>query len=146
MTTPKILIIEDDPALIGLYKRVMNRADYDVYTAMTLKQAQDLLAEHQFDLVLADMELGGERTITLLREVAQVLQEGGTNIVGVSANDLYRSLCEEAGVEFFLTKPVSVNTLVRLTDRITVGQMNRKVPLILDTTEMMRYVDPDAQE
>jgi CheY-like chemotaxis protein len=138
MDSPHILVIEDDPGSLKLYDRVLNRAEYKVFKATTLDEAYALINEHHFDLILCDMELGKERTLGLLNEITTNFQKSGTNIVAVSANEQYRQVCEQIGVEFFMSKPVSVRALVTLADRITVGKFDRKIPLVLDTSEMMR--------
>lgn len=141
MPVPSILVIEDDPNAIRLYDRVLSHAEYHVIHAKTLDEARALLDQKHFDLILCDMQLGSERTVELLTEVAEALQASGTNIVAVSGQEQYRRMCQELGVDFFLSKPVSINALVGLVDRITVGNFNRKIPLVLDTAEMMRISD-----
>lgn len=138
MPVPSILVIEDDPNAFRLYDRVLSSAEYHVVHAETLEAARALLDKNHFNLILCDMQLGSERAIELLTEVAGTLQASGTSIVAVSGQEQYRRMCQELGVDFFLSKPVSINALVGLVDRITVGNFNRKIPLVLDTAEMMR--------
>jgi two-component system, NtrC family, response regulator PilR len=134
----KVLVIEDDPASLELYARVLHRADYEVYTASTLVEAKKMLAEHQFNLILSDMEVGSDRALALLGQLNETLQAQGTGIIAISAQENYRRAADEMGIDFFLSKPVSIRTLVNLIDRVTVGKVDRKVPLVLDTREMMR--------
>jgi DNA-binding response OmpR family regulator len=134
----KVLVIEDDPASLELYARVLHRADYDVYQAPTLVEAKRLLAEHQFKLILSDMEVGSDRALSLLTELNDMLQAQGTGIIAISAQENYRRDADSIGIDFFLSKPVSIRTLVNLIDRVTAGKVDRKVPLVLDTREMMK--------
>src|SRR5690606_820481 len=138
MATIKVLVIEDDPASLELYSRVLHRAEYEVAQASTLAEAKKLLSEQHFNLILCDMEVGNERSLNMLAEINEALKAQGTGVIAISAQEQYRRAVDEIGVEFFISKPISVRTLVNLIDRVTVGKFDRKVPLVLDTREMMR--------
>jgi two-component system, OmpR family, torCAD operon response regulator TorR len=137
MAMPNVLVIEDDPYTIELYTRVLKRANYRVSQAQTVQEAATMIKENTFDLILCDMQLGTERTINMLAELSSAFEASGTDVVAISAEEKYRGVCAQIGVDFFLSKPVSIRALVSLVDRITVGKVERKIPLVLDTREMM---------
>lgn len=110
-----ILILEDDLAIISLFSRVLRVNGYTVYEATHLAAARKHLSEHHFDLFLCDMRLGAERGIDLLAEQQEKLTEQGTRVVVVSAEEEYRKLCQDMGIDIFFSKPVSpieLNSLV----------------------------------
>ncbi|MGH7466837.1 MAG: response regulator transcription factor [Longimicrobiales bacterium] len=53
---PRILVVEDNPDLLGILKELLAR-DYDVVTARTGEDAIRLAEETQPDLVLLDLQL-----------------------------------------------------------------------------------------
>jgi DNA-binding NtrC family response regulator len=144
MSVARVLIIEDDTVSRQLYMRVLKKAEYNVQGVGTVSEARQMIHSEHFDLILCDMRLGTEHGVELLKEVSGMLNEQGTKVVAVSAEEQYRQACEEAGVEFFLSKPVSIKALVTLADRITVGHPDRTTPLILDTREVMKAKPENA--
>ncbi len=115
----QILILEDDDHLRRIFSRALRKGDYDVYTAATLEEAHELLESMRFDIFLCDVHIGDGRGTDLLREKSASLQEQGTQTVMISADARYRSLTEELGVEFYLEKPIDLQPLVTLIDRLS---------------------------
>ncbi|MFP4394657.1 MAG: response regulator [Anaerolineales bacterium] len=120
----QILILEDDDHLRRIFSRALRKSDYDVYTAATLEEAEELLESTRFDIFLCDVHIGKGRGTDLLREKSAALRKQGTQVVMISADARYRSLTEELGVEFYLEKPIDLHPLVILIDRLT--QMTHK--------------------
>jgi DNA-binding response OmpR family regulator len=119
-TSPKhILIIEDDAYLRRLYSKALRTAGYEVHSAGTVEHARELLVENHFDLLLCDINLGNSRGTDLLYKYADALATNGAQVVMVSGQPQYRDVCAEMGADFFLEKPVSINTLVTLVNRLT---------------------------
>lgn len=120
MPLTTVLILEDDAALLRLFGRVLNAAGCDVYTATTLSAAGEQLSRQTFDIFICDMRIGSERGIDLLRRHITRLTASGTQTIVVSAEEQYRASCDELGVEFFLSKPVSPLALARLVERLSI--------------------------
>jgi len=117
--SPRILIMEDNSDLNRLYKRALARRGYDVDTASTMEAARALLAQQQYAVFLCDIHIGRERGTDLLREFAQKLQENGTQTVMVSGDASFRADVEDMGVDFYLEKPIALDTLTTLISRLT---------------------------
>ncbi len=111
--------MEDDERLRNVFTRALQAADYEVHQAAAVEEAQALLAEHKFDVLICDIHVGKSRGTDLLREHGEMLLNSGGQIVMVSGYPRYRAVCEEMGADFFLEKPVSIKTLVTLMDRLT---------------------------
>ncbi len=118
MTEATILILEDDLALIRLYGKVMRKAGYEVAEATNLQEAREQLSKARFDVFICDMRLGAERGIDLLVEQKAFLQEKRTHVVVVSAEEQYRDLCRQMGIDLFFSKPVSPSELTRMVERL----------------------------
>lgn len=119
MTLQRILVMEDNHHLRRLYSKALSAAGYDVHPAKTLQEARDLLAQMRFDLLICDIFMGSERGTDLLDEYAETLFTSGAQVVMVSGQPQYRSVCQEMGADFFLEKPIAISTLVALADRLT---------------------------
>jgi len=115
----RVLVMEDDISLCRLYSKALRAAGYEVHQAASIHEARDLLTDMRFDVFLCDIHMGSDRGTDLLRQYSITLSTSGTQVVMVSGQSHYRTMCKEMGVEYFLEKPVGVGTLVALVDRIT---------------------------
>ena len=98
------LVIDDDPALLTLVRKWLERAGYDVLTALDFVDGRAKLKEHHVDLVVADVRLGEFNGLQL---AARARQSGSdTNIVMMSgwSDDVLKSEAARLGA-VFLDKP-----------------------------------------
>jgi CheY-like chemotaxis protein len=114
----RVLLMEDDPSQRRLYARVLHSAGYIVEEAGTLQEARDQLGQSQFGIFLCDIHMGRERGTDLVREQKDVLDKVGTQIVMISADTQYRSICKEMGVQEYLEKPISLVQLIQIVNQI----------------------------
>ncbi len=114
-----ILILDDNDHIRRLFSRALEQSGYKTYPVATVQEARDLLAQHHFDVFLCDIHVGADRGTDLLREQSARLSKAGTNVIMVSADPRYRSLCTEMGIEFYMEKPVAIAPLVTLVSRLT---------------------------
>jgi CheY-like chemotaxis protein len=114
----RVLLMEDDPSQRRLYARVLHNAGYIVEEAGTLQEARDRLDQNQFGIFLCDIHMGRERGTDLVREQKEVLDKVATQVVMISADTQYRSICKEMGVQEYLEKPVSLVQLVQVVNHI----------------------------
>ena len=119
-TSPRrILVMDDDANLRYIYRQALHQAGYEVHLAATIQEARSLLEAIEFDVFLGDTHLEGRhRGADLLREQIDTLIQKGTRILMLSSHTHYRSICEEMGVNMFVEKPVGINRLVTLVDRL----------------------------
>lgn len=118
----RILILEDNKDLLRLYKRALTRRHYKVYTSTTLQEARDLIERHCLAVFLCDIHIGREYSTDLLREYAESLHKNNTQIITVSGDASHRADVEELGIEFYMEKPIAIETLITLIDRLTQRQ------------------------
>src|SRR5258706_16164437 len=72
MTTPKrILLVDDDPFILGLLSERLIRSGYKVFTAANAAAALLLLDENPTDLVLLDVLIGEDDGFELLKKIRQ---------------------------------------------------------------------------
>lgn len=56
---PRILIVDDEPALLALLARTFVKAGFDVKTATDAARAMESCTAERFDAVLSDVDLPG---------------------------------------------------------------------------------------
>lgn len=118
MSVPRILVLEDNAGLREIFVQALVRAGYQVHAAAGLAQARAALTGGRVDVLLCDIQLGEKRGTDLLRERIEDFRRNGTHVIVVSAEDRYRPACEELGVDFYLEKPVNVEMLLTLVERL----------------------------
>ena len=53
----RILIVDDEPAILGLLKSVLELSSFEPHTARSAAEATSLLSQQKFDFVLTDMRM-----------------------------------------------------------------------------------------
>ena len=110
--TKKILVVDDDPALIRLVDQVLTEKGYEVLKARNGQEALRLLFDHKPDLVLLDVvmpEMDGWQTCSRIRDISDVpiiILTGQRN----SEDDIVCGL--DYGADEYLLKPVGNKELV----------------------------------
>ena len=111
MTQTRILIIEDDYAIIRGLKDSYQKKGYDVSTAMDGDQAIEQALAHEFDLILLDIMLPKANGFEICARIREA--EIDTPIIMLTARgdeeDIVRGL--NLGADDYVTKPFSINQL-----------------------------------
>jgi len=108
-----ILIVEDDEATrVGLLV-LLAEAGYRTIGAGTLKQATELLAQQNPDLMLVDVRLGGDNGLQL---VAMAIQPIPAIVTTAFADPILEAEARQFGADF-MVKPLSPKALLDLIER-----------------------------
>ena len=107
---PRILVVEDEPAVAGLMTFLLTREGYDVQTAFTGGAGMELAITRKFALILSDINLPGMNGFDLCRELKQRHLSRLTPIILLSGNDHEerRVKALELGAVDFIAKPFDV--------------------------------------
>lgn len=124
MNKPKILVIEDDPAITNLIRTTLETQDYQYHSAQTGNAGVMEAASYNADVIILDLGLPDMDGVDIIRKV-----RGWSTvpIIIVSArsedNDKVEAL--DAGADDYLTKPFSIDELLaRLRAALRRRQMN----------------------
>jgi DNA-binding response OmpR family regulator len=133
----KILVVDDDRAIVKLIARVLHDEAYAVDTASTGEEARMLAMVNEYDGIILDLELGDRHGFEILQE----LRRNGrhTPILLYSGRGDTESIVRglDAGADDYVVKPVSneelrarVRTLIRrgagssrLGEQVSVGNL-----------------------
>lgn len=111
----RILVVEDHADSAALLERLLIRLGHTVSTAASVRDAEELVAAHQFDIVISDMRLPDGDGCMLFRTVRAMYPVKGIAITGCcDAEDLagFRG----AGFDAHLMKPVVFEQLKAVLD------------------------------
>jgi signal transduction histidine kinase len=115
MNSAKILLVDDEPALLYAYARVMEAAGYQVRQASTGKEGLRACREERPDLVLLDAALSDADGVEICRRIKSDPGLVGTFVIllsgrRLSADDQVEGL--EAGADGYLAKPIEQRALL----------------------------------
>ncbi|RJG27845.1 sigma-54-dependent transcriptional regulator [Massilia cavernae] len=111
MSSPRILVVDDEADLRELLEITLLKMGLDVDSAETLGEARAFLAKTDYALVLTDMRLPDGLGIELVREVTATCK--GTPIAVVTAYGSAENavVALKAGAFDYVTKPVALDQL-----------------------------------
>jgi two-component system sensor histidine kinase RpfC len=118
----RILVAEDNRINQLVVLKMLERAGHRVTLVGNGEEALDALAEHQFDLVIMDLNMpvmGGLDAVKLHRFATGGRDGPPLIALTADATDETRAQCEAAGIDTYLAKPVDVDQLLTLVDRLT---------------------------
>lgn len=107
----KILIIEDDPAILRLLQRGLTMENYHVDTAADGETGLKLFQERQPDLVVLDLMLPGMDGMEVCQRIRQ---KSKVPILILTAKDAIQDRVEglDAGADDYLVKPFNLEELL----------------------------------
>ncbi len=111
---PRILIVEDEPAIRELVAVNLRHAGHDVETADSAESARAALASILPDLVVLDWMLPGRSGIELARELRADLRTHAVPVILLTArtHEGDKLLGFDVGVDDYVTKPFSPRELI----------------------------------
>ena len=118
----RVLLVDDDPALLMVLARAFTRAGYITRTAENGRKALDLLKTYQPELVVTDIvmpEMEGNGVIRAIKQLAdppKVIAMSGT---GAVSRRNYLNWAKHLGADEVLTKPFRLDEMLALAARLT---------------------------
>ncbi|OOS01236.1 two-component system response regulator ArcA [Canicola haemoglobinophilus] len=110
MSTPQILIIEDEVITRNTLKSIFEAEGYDVLEASDGNQMHRVLATHKIDLVIMDINLPGKNGLMLARELRENTNTALMFLTGRD-NEVDKILGLEIGADDYITKPFNPREL-----------------------------------
>lgn len=107
MYKPKILIVEDDPAISSLIRTTLELQGYQFQTAQTGAEALSIEVSYTPDVIILDLGLPDMDGVDIIRKIRSW---SSVPIIVVSARMEDRDKVEalDAGADDYLTKPFSI--------------------------------------
>jgi EAL domain-containing protein (putative c-di-GMP-specific phosphodiesterase class I) len=115
-TGPRVLIVDDDDALLRAHARALVLGGYQVVTAADGGSAMRALGQQSFNVILSDIDMPGMSGITLLERVrAHDLDVPVVLITGAPSLETAMKAMERGALRY-LTKPIDLQSLVKVAD------------------------------
>jgi DNA-binding response OmpR family regulator len=107
----RILIADDDPAILDCLQIILEDADYTVEIS---SNGDTIPKVHRFhpDLILLDVWMSGEDGRNICRKLKSQTGTRDIPIIMISATSYIEDSTKEAGAEDFLPKPFHMNDLL----------------------------------
>jgi len=112
----RILVVDDDSVAGELICEILRSAGMDASFLTSSTEAAELLKREKYHAVFLDMRMPPPDGVELARQIRASRVNASTVIVMITGEE-ERTLMKrafEAGVEFFLFKPVARNKLLKL--------------------------------
>ncbi len=108
----RILVIDDEESIRYTFESFLSEEGYEVTTAKDYGEAMDRISEEKFDLIFADVILGGKTGFDVVREVRE--RDPNCCIIVITGASSHKSASEAAilGAFDYLPKPVLKHTLL----------------------------------
>jgi class 3 adenylate cyclase/FixJ family two-component response regulator len=112
-TTPRILIVDDYPALVTITRHKLLKQGYEVLTAQNGQDAWELIQEEYPDLVISDVEMPVLDGYELCQNIKNSAKFRTIPVILVTSRIDTESLMRgiEAGADNYITKPYDDDTL-----------------------------------
>ena len=123
----RVLVVDDDPLAGELICEILRSAGMDASFITDSTEAAELLKREKYHAVFQDMRMPPPDGVELARQIRASRVNASTVIVMITGEE-ERTLMKrafEAGVEFFLFKPVARNKLLKLI-RVAEGPIERE--------------------
>jgi DNA-binding response OmpR family regulator len=107
----KILIVEDEPEMMGLVKQFLEEENYVVEQACNYACGLDKIVSYDYDCILLDIMLPDGNGLALLQEIKNL--EKADSVIIISAKDSLDDKIKglDLGADDYLTKPFHIAEL-----------------------------------
>lgn len=116
----RVLIIDDEPLLLDVLGEHFRNAGYDVHTATEAEEAEALLANFSYSLVITDLALSrvGFRGLEILDQAWEICERPKIIVLTGHCLPEMRSEVASRGADAFVSKPVRLISLSEIAARL----------------------------
>ena len=122
MSSPKILVVDDDAESRGLICEVLESNGYAVGAVEDGAAARKALKhEGEYRIVIADLRMPNETGLDLLRNLRQQMAKGDLALILMSSfiSGAERKFAQELGVHAMLEKPFRLSELLQVVGELS---------------------------
>lgn len=107
--TRRILIVDDEPAILFAYRKLLEREDIVVDTSESLVEALEMISTHTYFAVIADMRLAGTDNadgMQVLRSIQNIQSDAKVILITGYGNKDIEQTALDLGAAYYFEKPV----------------------------------------
>ncbi len=115
MSKEKILVVDDEKAILALFETALSRHGYEVYTTPSATEALKILKDVEIQLVFLDLNMPEMDGVQLCREIRKNLPIA--IVIAITGHPSLFELadCRDAGFDDYYKKPINLSTLTQMT-------------------------------
>ena len=120
----RLLIVEDEPAILFALKLFFGRQGFTVDTARTREEAEELLALERYAVVIADLRLGGSTStdgLEIISEVRRTAPETKVILLTAYGSSEVEQEARQRGAHVLLHKPQPLPTIAEVVSSLLQG-------------------------
>jgi excisionase family DNA binding protein len=114
---PRILVVDDEPAVRDLLSKTLTMADYDVDSADDGPSAIEKLRTVEYDLCITDLKMPGMDGLSVIREARKLAADLRVIIITGYSTEASAIEAINLGVSGYLTKPFRLPRILAATAR-----------------------------
>jgi excisionase family DNA binding protein len=123
----RILVVDDEEAVLTLFRKTFERANYDVDTAGDGAAAIECLRANQYDLLVTDLQMPGVGGLSVIREARRLAADLPVVIVTGRSTEASAIEAINLGVSAYLTKPFRMGNIMAAAAR-ALGESEPTLP------------------
>ena len=109
---PRILLVEDAPDIRDVFKMLLEAEGAHVVATGSGREAADLAARQDFDVILTDLGLPDVSGETVIRQAVRHARRRPRIVVVTGYDEPFTSRARAAGADVVMTKPVLWSALL----------------------------------
>lgn len=108
----KILVVDDDSGIGEMLKTLLEFYGFEVFVTEIPQETEDLIVNHQVDLVMLDMLISGVNGTDVCARLRKNDATAGVPVLMMSALHDAGPKCKKAGANDFIAKPFEMDDLI----------------------------------
>jgi DNA-binding NtrC family response regulator len=144
MSKPRVLVIDDEPAIRFGIRDFLEVHGFEVIEAETAQQGEHVFQARRPDVTIVDHLLPDGDAMTLLPRLKNIDVRAALVILTAHASIELAVRAIKEGAEHFLTKPVELPSLLVILQRLLEQQRTRRRQVAGHSREMRERVNPFA--
>ncbi len=114
----KILVVDDDSGIGEMLKTLLEFYDFKVTVTERPEETEQLISEHDIDLVMLDMLISGVNGTDVCARLRQNEETKDVPVLMMSALHDAGSKCRKAGANDFIAKPFEMDDLIEKINKV----------------------------
>ncbi|MEP6718561.1 MAG: response regulator [bacterium] len=117
----RVLCIDDHEDTSEMMQLILSQEDYEVVTAVNVKEAMQLATSSEFDLYVLDRHLPDGSGLELCQKLSQITPGVPCIFYSGDAYDIHRSEAMAAGADAYVAKP-DIDGLIESVRQLLAGK------------------------
>lgn len=137
-TKIKLLVVDDDHAVLGSLRKLLVAEHYDVCTARDASEAIACFKSHQINLVILDINLGTDNGWNVFEQMTKTNPFVPTIIITAEFGQRERALT--LGVEGLIEKPINVPAFLEMIRDLLAESPDDRLRRICGSDKYCRFI------